>query len=242
MANFRISVKDLSNFSRCPYLVRNKLDGMPPRITPAVAVGTMVHEARCELNATKRKFGLHEELPEHPEVYVAQTLEGLRLPSRLPRGEIFQKSLGIVLREWEWEHGMLSDFPLDLVYPIKMEDPLKFPPRIYGQADGILNDRGPLPIEYKTWNGGTEGGDELQLWAYCVGVEFKYRASVPFGVLQYSDPLKRIMIEFTPEARKTVLQTREEVESFLETGETSRKPDRNLCATCLYPACEFRVV
>ena len=237
MANFRISVKDLSNFSRCPYLVKNKLEGTIPRITPRVTVGIAVHEARRRLNAVKRKYG--RKLPEDLNDCITQMPKGARLSIG---GEIFERSQHILLQEWKWEHGLLSDHPLDMVYPIRMEDPLKMPPGIYGRADGILRDKGFLPIEYKTWNGGTEEADKLQVWAYCIGVEFKYRASVPFGVLQYSDPPKRMIIEFTPEARKDVFQTYEELASFIETGETSWKPNQNLCATCLYPACEFKVV
>lgn len=240
MANFRISVKDLSNFLRCPYLIKNRLGGSVVRITEEVTVGITVHEIRRRLNAIKRRCGLEKKWPEAPKSHIASMLESLSLP--LMDKKTFQRSLQILLREWKWEHGLLSDYPLDVVYPVRMEDPLKMPPGIYGQADGILRDKGPLPIEYKTWDAGTEEADKLQLWAYCMGVEFKYRAGVPFGVLQYSDSPKRIMVELTPEARKAVLQTCEELVSFLETYETSRKPDQKLCATCLYPACEFKVV
>lgn len=240
MANLRISVKDLSNFLRCPHLIKNRLGSSVVRITEEVTVGIAVHEVRQRLNAIKRRCGLEKKWPESPKSHIARVLESLPLP--LMDMKTFQRSLQILLREWMWEHRLLSDSPLDMIYPLKMEDPVKFPPGIYGQADGILRDNAPLPIEYKTWNPGTDGADKLQLWAYCMGVEFKYRTGVPFGILQYSDPPKRVLVEFTPEARKVVLQTYEELASFLETGETSRKPDQKLCATCLYPACEFKVV
>lgn len=215
---------------------------MPFAMSEDIIVGSLVHAGRFELNGLKRKCALGEEKPEWIESRIELALNRARKSILLGAWtEALERSMEIIELEWEWERGLLERLPIDEVYPVKMEYPVKFPPDIYGRVDGILRRDGTLPpIEYKTWDKGFQEIEEFQLLAYCAGLEFRFRNRVPCGVLQYSCPPKRIELEFCKESMDRILEVYLELLDFMRTGETSRPPSAGACEGCGYMTCEHR--
>lgn len=239
----RVSVKEMSEFIRCPYIARNRHLGKLFAPSEDMVVGTVVHAARIFLNQFKRRFAQVGEKPKDMKNFALLSLKRARgeVPylQRVDLDRVFDRALDILVLEWDWELGLLQRFPPKAMFPIKMEIPVKFPPGIYGRVDGILRNGGPIPVEYKTWDKGFEDIDRFQLLAYCAGVQFKYR-HVPFGVLQYSSPPKRVKVEFGIREKELVLEIYREFTEFLSTGKTSRSPKTGACDCCGYLVCKHR--
>jgi len=239
----RVSVKNLTDFLRCPYIIRNRIIGAPFAVNEDILIGALVHAARVALNPVKRKCMLKgnggEDLGYH--IWLALRRASRIVPFSINQRKVFRSSFEILFKEWEWERELEESCPIDTIYPVRMEEPIKFPPGIYGQTDGLLlRDGCPTPIEYKTWDKGFEDIDRFQLLAYCAGARFKYRANVPFGVLQYSCPPKRMEVEFSAREGEFILEIYRELVEFFSNGETSHSPNLRACIGCGYLTCKHR--
>jgi len=218
------------------------MQGLRVTVNENMVLGALVHAARVKLNAAKRGTVLNGKQTIDYESQVEATLQRVRyiVPPNMDLEEIVARALRILTTEWMWEQELTRNRLVDAVYPVKMEEPVAFPPGIYGRVDGILLlDGNPLPLEYKTR--GREPGDieKLQVWAYCIGVGFKYHVPVRQGFLQFSSPPRRVSVEFDAQQKARVLERYYECVKFLNTGETEHKPIRT-CERCGYLNCKHR--
>lgn len=239
-----LSIKDLTDFLLCPYLIENRMKRLPRKINEEMAIGVLVHAARVELNTVKRRLAVEgKPIGNCPKHFVELALQrvGCLVPLEMRLERILARSTHILTEEWRWEQKLLPKHPLNAVYPIKMEEPVKFPPGVYGRADGILLlDEGPIPIEYKTWQTSINTIYSFQVWAYCMGISFKYRVPVHKGFLQYGYPPTRVEVKFGAGERAQVLKVYNDCANFLNTGKTSSKPTKGTCKRCRYQDCEQR--
>lgn len=199
-----LSIKDMTNFLRCPYTLLNRLTRQQFKFNDAIWIGTLVHAARTKLNPIKRKYtGENNSANLEKYVIIAIRKTKLKLPPKTEKEPIMQKAHDILLEEWQWEQTLLKNTNIDAVYPVKLEEPVKIPPGIYGMVDGILiEDKLPYPIEYKTWESTNASTNRFQLTAYCLGLSHRYRMKVSRGILQYSSPPHRTQITVNPNDEK----------------------------------------
>jgi CRISPR/Cas system-associated exonuclease Cas4 (RecB family) len=237
-----ISIKDMTNYLRCPYTLLNRLTRQPFEFNDAVWIGTLVHAARTKLNPIKRRC-IDGNNSCTMEKYITDAIHNARMkiPPKTKKEPIIEKAHEILLQEWLWEASLLKISYIDTIYPIKLEESVKIPPGIYGMVDGILMENHlPYPIEYKTWESSNQEMDRFQLAAYCVGLGYRYRRTLQKGVLQFSSPPHRTEISVRKEDERRIVDLYKEIMIFLKTGQTSRQPLDKACQFCGYVDCQHR--
>lgn len=218
------------------------MQGVKISVNENMVLGALVHAARVKLNTIKKSTVLNgkQAMDYESQVEVALQRVKYRVPQNMNQEEILAQALSILTTEWMWEQELTRNQSVDAVYPFKMEEPVAFPPGIYGRVDGILLlDGNPLPLEYKTRGRNLGDIDKLQVWAYCIGVGFKYHVPVRQGFLQFSCPPRRVSVEFGAQQKARVLKLYHECVKFLNTSETEHKPIRT-CEHCGYLNCKHR--
>ena len=111
---------------------------------------------------------------------------------------------------------------------------------LVGKPDYLIETRdGPVPVEIKSRNSprvGLRESDVAQLTGYCVLVEEVTGTAPPHGIVEYSD--RHWRIEYTPQARRELLQVVNDIRESPEWGSIHRS--HNQPARCR--ACGFRNV
>jgi len=218
------------------------MQGLRMTVNENMVLGALVHAARVKMNTVKKSTLLDEKQAMDYESQVEVTLQCVRyiVPPNMNLEGILARALRILTTEWMWEQELTRNLSVDAVYPVRMEEPVAFPPGIYGRVDGILLlDGKPLPLEYKTRGRDLGDIEKLQVWAYCIGVGFKYRVPVRQGFLQFSCPPRRVSVEFGAQQKARVLELYHGCVKFLNTGKTEYKPIRT-CKRCGYLNCKHR--
>lgn len=104
-------------------------------------------------------------------------------------------------------------------------------------ADGIsLNGHDglwqPYPVEYKRGKPKEHNADEMQLCAQAMCLEEMLCCTIPCGALFYGEPRRRTEVEFTPELRRTVEDSLNEMHDYYKRGYTPKAKPRKGCSTC----------
>ncbi len=104
-------------------------------------------------------------------------------------------------------------------------------------ADGIsLNGHDglwqPYPVEYKRGKPKEHNADEMQLCAQAMCLEEMLCCTIPCGALFYGDPRRRTEVEFTPELRRAVKDSLNEMHDYYKRGYTPKAKPRKGCSTC----------
>lgn len=104
-------------------------------------------------------------------------------------------------------------------------------------ADGIsLNGHDglwqPYPVEYKRGKPKEHNADEMQLCAQAMCLEEMLCCTIPCGALFYGEPRRRTEVEFTPELRRAVEDSLNEMHDYYKRGYTPKAKPRKGCSTC----------
>lgn len=104
-------------------------------------------------------------------------------------------------------------------------------------ADGIsLNGHEglwqPYPVEYKRGKPKEHNADEMQLCAQAMCLEEMLCCTIPCGALFYGEPRRRTEVEFTPELRRAVEDSLNEMHDYYKRGYTPKAKPRKGCSAC----------
>lgn len=104
-------------------------------------------------------------------------------------------------------------------------------------ADGIsLNGHDglwqPYPVEYKLGKPKEHNADEMQLCAQAMCLEEMLCCTIPCGALFYGEPRRRTEVEFTPELRRAVEDSLNEMHDYYKRGYTPKAKPRKGCSAC----------
>lgn len=104
-------------------------------------------------------------------------------------------------------------------------------------ADGIsLNGHDglwqPYPVEYKRGKPKEHNADEMQLCAQAMCLEKMLCCTIPCGALFYGEPRRRTEVEFTPELRRAVEDSLNEMHDYYKRGYTPKAKPRKGCSAC----------
>lgn len=104
-------------------------------------------------------------------------------------------------------------------------------------ADGIsLNGHDglwqPYPVEYKRGKPKEHNADEMQLCAQAMCLEEMLCCTIPCGALFYGEPRRRTEVEFTPELRRAVEGSLNEMHDYYKRGYTPKAKPRKGCTAC----------
>lgn len=104
-------------------------------------------------------------------------------------------------------------------------------------ADGIsLNGHDglwqPYPVEYKRGKPKEHNADEMQLCAQAMCLEEMLCCTIPCGALFYGEPRRRTEVEFTPELRRAVEDSLNEMHDYYKRGYTPKAKPRKDCSAC----------
>ena len=104
-------------------------------------------------------------------------------------------------------------------------------------ADGIpLPDENglftPYPVEYKHGSPRNDLANELQLCGQAMCLEEMLCCDIPNGALYFGDIRRRVEIEFTPELRRDVINTLEEMHTLYKRGYTPKVKPTKACNAC----------
>lgn len=104
-------------------------------------------------------------------------------------------------------------------------------------ADGIsLNGHEglwqPYPVEYKLGKPKEHNADEMQLCAQTMCLEEMLCCTIPCGALFYGEPRRRTEVEFTPELRRAVEDSLNEMHDYYKRGYTPKAKPRKGCSAC----------
>lgn len=104
-------------------------------------------------------------------------------------------------------------------------------------ADGIsLNGHDglwqPYPVEYKRGKPKEHNADEMQLCAQAMCLEEMLCCTIPCGALFYGEPRRRTDVEFTPELRRAVEDSLNEMHDYYKRGYTPKAKPRKGCSAC----------
>lgn len=104
-------------------------------------------------------------------------------------------------------------------------------------ADGIsLNGHDglwqPYPVEYKRGKPKEHNADEMQLCAQAMCLEEMLCCTIPCGALFYGEPRRRTEVEFTPELRRAVEDSLNEMHDYYKRGYTPKAKPRKGCSAC----------
>lgn len=104
-------------------------------------------------------------------------------------------------------------------------------------ADGIsLNGHDglwqPYPVEYKRGKPKEHNADEMQLCAQAMCLEEMLCCTIPCGALFYGEPRRRTEVEFTPELRRAVKDSLNEMHDYYKRGYTPKAKLRKGCSAC----------
>ena len=104
-------------------------------------------------------------------------------------------------------------------------------------ADGIsLNGHNglwqPYPVEYKLGKPKEHNADEMQLCAQAMCLEEMLCCTIPCGALFYGEPRRRTEVEFTPELRRAVEDSLNEMHDYYKRGYTPKAKLRKGCSAC----------
>lgn len=104
-------------------------------------------------------------------------------------------------------------------------------------ADGIsLNGHDglwqPYPVEYKRGKPKEHNADEMQLCAQAMCLEEMLCCTIPCGALFYGEPRRRTEVEFTPELRRAVKDSLNEMHDYYKRGYTPKAKPRKGCSAC----------
>ena len=104
-------------------------------------------------------------------------------------------------------------------------------------ADGIsLNGHDglwqPYPVEYKRGKPKEHNADEMQLCAQAMCLEEMLCCTIPCGALFYGEPRRRTEVEFTPELRRAVEDSLNEMHDYYKRGYTPKAKLRKGCSAC----------
>lgn len=104
-------------------------------------------------------------------------------------------------------------------------------------ADGILLNGHdglwqPYPVEYKRGKPKEHNADEMQLCAQAMCLEEMLCCTIPCGALFYGEPRRRTEVEFTPELRRAVKDSLNEMHDYYKRGYTPKAKPRKGCSAC----------
>lgn len=104
-------------------------------------------------------------------------------------------------------------------------------------ADGIsLNGHDglwqPYPVEYKRGKPKEHNADEMQLCAQAMCLEEMLCCTIPCGALFYGEPRRRTEVEFTPELRRAVEDSLNEMHDYYKRGYTPKANPHKGCSAC----------
>ena len=104
-------------------------------------------------------------------------------------------------------------------------------------ADGILLNGHdglwqPYPVEYKRGKPKEHNADEMQLCAQAMCLEEMLCCTIPCGALFYGEPRRRTEVEFTPELRRAVEDSLNEMHDYYKRGYTPKAKPRKGCTAC----------
>lgn len=104
-------------------------------------------------------------------------------------------------------------------------------------ADGILLNGHdglwqPYPVEYKRGKPKEHNADEMQLCAQAMCLEEMLCCTIPCGALFYGEPRRRTEVEFTPELRRAVEDSLNEMHDYYKRGYTPKVKPRKGCSAC----------
>lgn len=104
-------------------------------------------------------------------------------------------------------------------------------------ADGIsLNGHDglwqPYPVEYKRGKPKEHNADEMQLCAQAMCLEEMLCCTIPCGALFYGEPRRRTEVEFTPELRRAVEDSLNEMHDYYKRGYTPKAKLGKGCSMC----------
>ena len=104
-------------------------------------------------------------------------------------------------------------------------------------ADGIsLNGHDglwqPYPVEYKRGKPKEHNADEMQLCAQAMCLEEMLCCTIPCGALFYGEPRRRTEVEFTPELRRAVEDSLNEMHDYYKRGYTPKAKPHKGCSAC----------
>ena len=104
-------------------------------------------------------------------------------------------------------------------------------------ADGIsLNGHDglwqPYPVEYKRGKPKEHNADEMQLCAQAMCLEEMLCCTIPCGALFYGEPRRRTEVEFTPELRRAVEDSLNEMHDYYKRGYMPKAKPHKGCTAC----------
>lgn len=110
---------------------------------------------------------------------------------------------------------------------------------LIGRPDYLVETaNGLIPVEVKSRScpsTGPRAADLMQLMAYCLLVEDKFRRRPPHGIIAYAD--RHDLVPYTPQRREAVLNMVTEI-----TGAEGRAPHRNHRQHARCNRCGYRAV
>ena len=90
----------------------------------------------------------------------------------------------------------------------------------------------PFPVEYKHGAPREDGANALQLCGQALCLEEMLCCDVPKGALFFGALRKRVEVEFTPELRREVRDTLEEMHQLYQRGHTPKVRPSKACNAC----------
>lgn len=90
----------------------------------------------------------------------------------------------------------------------------------------------PYPVEYKRGKPKEHDADELQLCAQAMCLEEMLCCSVSTGALYYGDPHRRTAVDFTPELRRQVEDSLNEMHQLFQRRYTPKVKASKACNAC----------
>lgn len=90
----------------------------------------------------------------------------------------------------------------------------------------------PFPVEYKRGSPSSHGGDALQLCGQAMCLEEMLCCSIPRGALYYGEQRRRTPVDFTPELRRDVMDSLQEMHDLARRGRTPKVKPSKACNAC----------
>jgi len=231
-----VNVSDLNRFEYCPRIIYlTSVLKAEPKLTMEQVRGLVGHYVRKELSFRQaRVLGkvkspgeldglLHRELDslisDVPFIYREKwSGECDRILPEV-RVEVYKElaflkdKLGFLLEELGFDKALRTVTPWKTEYSIRSEVL-----GLNGRVDKVMREEHLIPIEIKTGSPseGVWEGDRIQVCAYCMLLEERFKENVPSGFVEYTRVQEKRPVMASEKLRRSVIYTRDEVHEIME--------------------------
>ena len=154
-----------------------------------------------------------------------RTVDGIIMHEKAHSGDVESRGDAVIMRALRVFSATLGvSGECDVVEFHRNEDGISL-----NGHDGLWQ---PYPVEYKRGKPKEHNADEMQLCAQAMCLEEMLCCTIPCGALFYGEPRRRTEVEFTPELRRAVEDSLNEMHDYYKRGYTPKAKPRKGCSAC----------